>query len=178
MIKNVKVYDKLVEHLYNTKSKSKLVLATLSLAVGLSLTGCGTDKYSELDINRINTATTTLDDREEYYQKHVEEVQNNMTDAEKEVYYINLDIERIGDDSYPNDDLIFIRNDNVIKASISNNRKQISLEPGIYEIRSHNVEENYGSLGEIEILKPGENVKLTVNYDTKTVSIDGESKSK
>ena len=95
MIKNIKVHDKFLEYLNNTKTKSKLVLATLSLAIGLSMTGCSTNKYSELDINKIDSKTTTVDDSEDYYEKNVESVKRNMTEAELENYYINVDVDFI-----------------------------------------------------------------------------------
>lgn len=178
MIKNVKVYDKLCNYLYDTKNKSRLVLATLSLAIGLSLTGCGTNKYGELDINKINSETTSVKDRRDYYQTYVEDVKNNMTDAEKEAYYINIDIEYVGKENYLNDDISFLRNDDVVKGDISNSTNHIHLGPGIYRIISSNVNENNGILGEIEILKPGDNVKLVVDYNNKTVTIEETGKTK
>ena len=178
MIKNVKVYNKLVDHLYNTKNKTRLVLATVSLAAGLSLSGCSTNKYSDLNINKINSSTTTVADRRKYYDENVDDLIYKMNDVEKESYYVSLDVEYIGENNYPNDDLIFLRNDDVVIGDIRNSSNQIQLTPGIYRVGSHQVYENNGILGEIELLTPGEKAKLVVNYDTKTATIEEIAKTK
>lgn len=178
MIKNVKVYDKLVEHLYNTKSKTRLVLATLSLAAGLSLSGCSTNKYSELNVNMINSEDTTVKDRKEYYEENVDELLYKMNEAEKENYYVNVELEYVGEENYKGDNIMFLRNDDTYMGDIRNSSNQIYITPGIHRVVSRDVLENNGILGEIEVLKPGETVKLIVNYDTKTVTIDEESKTK
>ena len=77
-----------------------------------------------------------------------------------------------------NDNIIFFRNDDVYEGDIKNSSDEIQVIPGIYSIISHKVAENNGNLGEIELLTPGEEVTLIVDYNNKTATLKEPTKTR
>ena len=180
MAKNIKVFDNIKKYIGDKTSACKLVLVTLSVAVGLSLSGCdiNKDSYKELNRNMIITEETSIADRKEYYKNNVDDIVDNMTEQEKDDYYVKISVEYVGSEVYKGDDLVFLRNDNVYKGDIKNTEDDLELTPGIYKVISEDVIENNGDLGEIELLTPGEEVTLTINYDEKTATVKEKGKTK
>lgn len=163
----VNLYNKLKEYLTGEEKKTKLVLVALSVAVGISLTACSinNNKYQELDRSMIITEETSVEERKSYYEQYVDNIIAQMSEKEKEQYYIEVSIEYSGEEAYSGDKIVFLRNDNVYKGDTINIEDKVKLPPGIYRIISRDVKDNDGVLGEIELLVPGEPVTLKIDYD-------------
>ena len=72
---------------YNFKKIA--AMAIISVAVVLSITGCNQNAdedsvFHTLDIEQLETDTTDINDRAEYYDKNVDDRIDEMTDEEKE----------------------------------------------------------------------------------------------
>ncbi len=72
---------------YNFKKIA--AMAIISMAVVLSITGCNQNAdedsaFQTLDIEQLETDTTDINDRAEYYDKNVDDRIDEMTDEEKE----------------------------------------------------------------------------------------------
>ena len=72
---------------YNFKKIA--AMAIISMAVVLSITGCNQNAdedsvFHTLDIEQLETDTTDINDRAEYYDKNVDDRIDEMTDEEKE----------------------------------------------------------------------------------------------
>ena len=169
----VKLYNKLKEYLTGEEKKTKLVLVALSVAVGISLTACSinNNKYQELDRSMIVTEETSVEERKSYYEQYVDNIIAQMSEKEKEQYYIEVSIEYSGEEAYSGDNIVFLRNDNVYKGDTINTDDKVKLPPGIYRVISRDVKDNDGVLGEIELLVPGEPVTLKIDYDHKEAQI-------
>ena len=92
-------------------------MAIISMAVVLSITGCNQNAdedsaFQTLDIEQLETDTTDINDRAEYYDKNVDDRIDEMTDEEKEKFYVNLTLTYTGREYYEEDYIIFLRNDN------------------------------------------------------------------
>ena len=163
----VNLYNKLKEYLTGEEKKTKLVLVALSVAVGISLTACSinNNKYQELDRSMIITEETSVEERKSYYEQYVDNIIAQMSEKEKEQYYIEVSIEYSGEEAYSGDKIVFLRNDNVYKGDTINIEDKVKLPPGIYRVISRDVKDNDGVLGEIELLVPGEPVILKIDYD-------------
>ena len=90
-----------------------------------------------------------IDDRAEYYEKNVEDCMDEMTSEEKEKYYVNLKVTYTGRENYEEDDIIFLRNDNVYKGDLYDGDDTIGLLPGVYKVISEKIEGHDSDLGEI-----------------------------
>lgn len=104
---------------YNFKKIA--AMAIISMAVVLSITGCNQNAdadsaFQTLDIEQLETDTTDINDRAEYYDKNVDDRIDEMTDEEKEKFYVNLTLTYTGREYYEEDYIIFLRNDNVYEA--------------------------------------------------------------
>ena len=90
---------------------------------------------------------------------------DHMTKEEKlNHYYVNLKVNYNGRESYKEDDIIFLRNDNVYKGDLYDGDEEISLPPGVYRIISEKIEGHDSNFGEVKLLTPGEDVVLMVDY--------------
>ena len=83
-------------------------MAIISMAVVLSITGCNQNAdedsaFQTLDIEQLETDTTDIDDRAEYYDKNVDDRIDEMTDEEKEKFYVNLTLTYTGREYYEED---------------------------------------------------------------------------
>ena len=95
---------------YNFKKIA--AMAIISMAVVLSITGCNQNAdedsaFQTLDIEQLETDTTDINDRAD-----------EMTDEEKEKFYVNLTLTYTGREYYEEDYIIFLRNDNVYEGDL------------------------------------------------------------
>ena len=153
-------------------------MAIISMAVVLSITGCNQNAdedsaFQTLDIEQLETDTTDINDRAEYYDKNVDDRIDEMTDEEKEKFYVNLTLTYTGREYYEEDYIIFLRNDNVYEGDT------IGLSPGIYRVISSKAEGGRGAaLGYIYLLTPGEDVTLNVDYTSSKATIINDENTK
>ena len=80
----------------------------------------------------------------------MEDKLDDMTREEKLDFFVDVTVDYNGRDSHPEDDIIFLRNDNVYEGDLYDGDDTISLPPGVYRIISEQVD---GNLGEIKLLK-------------------------
>ena len=144
---------------YNFKKIA--AMAIISMAVVLSITGCNQNAdedsaFQTLDIEQLETDTTDINDRAEYYDKNVDDRIDEMTDEEKEKFYVNLTLTYTGREYYEEDYIIFLRNDNVYEGDT------IGLS----------------ALGDIYLLTPGEDVTLNVDYTSSKATIINDENTK
>ncbi len=167
---------------YNFKKIA--TMAIISVAVVLSITGCNQNAdedsvFQTLDIEQLETDTTDINDRAEYYDKNVDDRIDEMTDEEKEKFYVNLTLTYTGREYYEEDYIIFLRNDNVYEGDLYDGDDTIGLSPGIYRVISSKAEGGRGAaLGDIYLLTPGEDVTLNVDYTSSKATIIREVKLK
>ena len=91
-------------------------MAIISMSVVSAITGCSQNEdadseFQTLDIEQLKTDTTDIEDRAEYYDKYVDDRIDEMTEEEKEKFYVNLTLTYIGRENYEGDNIIFLRND-------------------------------------------------------------------
>lgn len=169
--------------------KKKFALVAISVAIGSMVTGCtqnisnqqtsnnNISIYQSLSEEQLNTDTTTVEDRAAYYDKYVDDRIDKMTDAERLNFYVNIKVNYIGRENFEDDNIIFLRNDNVYEGDLYDGDDTIGLAPGVYRIISSKAEEN-GNFGDISILTPGEDVTLNVDYNSYKASISSDEKTK
>lgn len=134
-------------------------------------------EFEALNPAKVDTQTTDIEDRSDYYQEHVTRLRDYMDQDEKEHFYIKINMEYKNADDYSYDNFAFIRNDNVYMGDIPLGGESVMLPPGVYRIISAKVEENRGAFGEIAILTPGAEITLVVDYKTQSIRItDGDGK--
>lgn len=169
MIKKLKCFKKL---------PSKFVLVSVSMALGLSLNGCSfnNNNYEPLDINKIDSNTVSYDDIEDFYKDNVDSLVENMSDEEKEKYFVKVNLNYIGAENYHNDLVDFLRNDDESVGYFHAGEDSIEVPPGIYRISSTTVvlSEKGKEFGDIQLLVPGEDVDMTIDYNNKSLIIDDD----
>lgn len=172
------------------KLKNKIILcATLTVMlfmiagcnqmIGSNISGVNENSsiYEKLDEKQLDSDTTDINDRAKYYEKHVEGVMDNMTREESiSNYFVNLKVNYSGIEQYKEDDIIFLRNDNVYKGDLYDGDDEISLPPGIYRVISEKIEDDKSILGEIKLLTPHEDVVLNIDYNTPYAYISNDKK--
>ena len=170
--------------------KKKFALVAISVAIGSMATGCNQNInsnqyinenngiYQQLNEEKLDSNTTDINDRADYYEKYVEDKMDKMSESEKLNYYVNVKVNYIGRENYDDDDIIFLRNDNVYKGDLYDGDDSIGLPPGIYRVISEKVDGHQSSFGEISILTPGEDVTLNVDYNSYKASISSDEKTK
>lgn len=160
------------------KLENKIILHLTLIITMLLLTGCNqkvsnsestvsknNSPYEKLSEEQLDSDTTDINDRSDYYKKYVEDRMDHMTKEEKlNHYYVNLKVNYSGRESYKEDDIIFLRNDNVYEGDLYDGDEEISLPPGVYRIISEKIEGHDSNFGEVKLLTPGEDVVLTVDY--------------
>ena len=124
-----------------------------------------------MDEEQLDSERTDINDRAEYYEKYVDDKLDDMTKEEKLDYYVDLIVNYSGREGYEEDDIIFLRNDNVYEGDLYDGDDTISLPPGIYRVISEQVD---GNFGEIKLLTPGEEVVVEIDYDSRKASILSE----
>lgn len=133
--------------------------------------------YQTLDVKQLESETTDVNDRADYYDKNVDNRIEEMTDEEKEKFYVNLTVTYTGRENYDGDYIIFLRNDNVYEGDLYDGDDTIGLAPGVYRIISSKADDN-GNFGEIYILTPGEDVTMSVDYNSFKATITNDENTK
>ena len=83
-------------------------MAIISMTVVSAITGCSQDTdtdsaFQTLDIEQLESETTDINDRAEYYEKNVDDRIDEMTDEEKEKFYVNLTLTYTGRENHGED---------------------------------------------------------------------------
>ena len=141
--------DKAERCINRNRGKKKKVFAAALTILLVALAGCGENtenagRYETLDEKQLDSDQTDINDRAEYYKKYVEDKLDDMTREEKLDFFVDVTVD------YNEDDIIFLRNDNVYEGDLYDGDDTISLPPGVYRIISEQVD---GNLGEIKLLK-------------------------
>ena len=77
-----------------------------------------------------------------------------------------MTVNYISRENVPEDDIIFLRNDNVYEGDLYDGDDTILLPPGIYKLISSEIKGHDADFGEINLLTPGEkgnNNRLIIN---------------
>ena len=130
-------------------------------------------KYGDsmLDRTKLDTDTTTREERVEYYSDRVDSLELYMINELQDDFYVKLFICYKNEEDFNNDMIYLLRNDNVATGFVEGNEQSIITKPGIYEVWSSEYDKNDGLLGEIEILKFGQNYDLIIDYEKGTAEI-------
>ena len=83
-------------------------MAIISMTVVSVITGCSQDTdtdsaFQTLDIEQLEFETTDINDRVEYYEKNVDDRIDEMTEEEKEKFYVNLTLTYTGRENHGED---------------------------------------------------------------------------
>ena len=169
---------------------SVLFPAVLSIVLSVMLTGlltgCSTsDKkeentsgYPTLDREKLLSDTTDIDDRAAYYDKFVDDPAMDMDEEELQNFFVTVHLKYEHAEAYGSDQIYMLRNDDVLNAVVTVSEcDQILIEPGIYRVFSQQIEEvetEWGEciFGEAELLTPGAEVTMTLDYGDMTISIE------
>lgn len=144
--KNQMKRDKAERCINRNRGKKKKVFAAALIILLVALAGCG---------------------------ENTENAGRYETLDEKQLdFFVDVTVDYNGRDSHPEDDIIFLRNDNVYEGDLYDGDDTISLPPGVYRIISEQVD---GNFGEIKLLTPGEEVRLKIDYDSKKASVSEET---
>lgn len=151
------------------KIKRWIVLTLLITAI---VTGCNQkdSTYQSLDEKKLNSENTDINDRADYYDKNVDDRIDKMSPEEKEKFYVDVTVNYISRENVPEDDIIFLRNDNVYEGDLYDGDDTILLPPGIYKLISSEIGGYDADFGEINLLTPGEKVTIIVDYNTFSAS--------
>lgn len=131
------------------------------------MSGQDDQKIKKLDPEKLNSETTDINDRADYYEKYVTEPGDNMDEEERSKYRVTLHMVYKNAEQYQQDMIIFLRNDNVVEGSMDVGEPDIGLLPGVFRVISMMIEGHDLNLGEIEILEPGTEYTLTIDYAQK-----------
>lgn len=116
--------------------------------------------------------------RADYYEKYVTEPGDHMDEEERSKYRVTLHMVYKNAEQYQQDMIIFLRNDNVVQGSMDVGEPDIGLLPGVFRVICMMLEGHDANLGEIEILEPGMEYTLTIDYDQKKAILSDYKKSK
>lgn len=135
--------------------------------------------YQTLDVKQLETDTTNIHDRADYYDKHIDDRIEEMTDEERKKFYVNLTLTYTGRENYEGDYIIFLRNDNVYEGDLYDGDDTIGIAPGIYRLISGKAggQGEGAALGDLYILTPGEDVTLNVDYNSEKATIINSEKA-
>ena len=160
------------------KRISILILCCITFISGCNMTGGDDQKIKKLDPEKLNSETTDINDRADYYEKYVTEPGDHMDEEERSKYRVTLHMVYKNAEQYQQDMIIFLRNDNVVQGSMDVGEPDIGLLPGVFRVICMMLEGHDANLGEIEILEPGMEYKLTIDYDQKKAILSDYKKSK
>lgn len=135
-------------------------------------------KIKKLDPEKLDSETTDINDRADYYEKYVTEPGDDMDEEERSKYRVTLHMIYKNAEQYQQDMIIFLRNDNVVQGSMDVGEPDIGLLPGVFRVICMMLEGHDANLGEIEILEPGMEYTLTIDYDQKKAILSDYKKSK
>lgn len=142
------------------------------------MTGRDDQKIKKLDPEKLNSETTDINDRADYYEKYVTEPSDHMDEEECSKYRVTLHMVYENAEQYQQDMIIFLRNDNVVQGSMDVGEPDIGLLPGVFRVICMMLEGHDANLGEIEILEPGMEYTLTIDYGQKKAILSDYKKSK
>ena len=113
----------------------------LTLLIAAIVTGCNQkdSTYQSLDEKKLNSENTDINDRADYYDKNVDDRIDKMSPEEKEKFYVDVTVNYISRENVPEDDIIFLRNDNVYEGDLYDGDDTILLPPGIYKLISSEI---------------------------------------
>ena len=127
--------------------------------------------YQSLDAEQLDSENTDINERAEYYDTYVDDPMDEMSSDERERFRVHLTVNYSGRESFEEDDIIFLRNDNVYEGDLYDGDDTISLPPGVYRVISEKIEGHDSNLGEIDLLTPGEDVTMLVDYTVLKASL-------
>ena len=160
------------------KRISILILCCIIFISGCNMTGRDDQKIKKLDPEKLNSETTDINDRADYYEKYITEPSDDMDEEERSKYRVTLHMVYKNAEQYQQDMIIFLRNDNVVEGSMDVGEPDIGLLPGVFRVICTMLEGHDANLGEIEILEPGMEYTLTIDYDQKKAILSDYKKSK
>lgn len=102
--------------------------------------GQDNQKIKKLDPEKLNSETTDINDRADYYEKYVTEPGDNMDEEERSKYRVTLHMVYKNAEQYQQDMIIFLRNDNVVEGSMDVGEPDIGLLPGVFRVISMMIE--------------------------------------
>lgn len=153
------------------------------LLVSLLLSGCvqqpnpdadpkpDANEFKELDRNQVATDLSDIIDREKYYEEHVDNVLDDLSESEIDKYLVTIHFTFKNMDKASDDEMImFLRNDNVLKGDLAIHKSNtFQAGPGVYRVISLKLPKDESIFGEIELLQPGADVQFEIDYATHTV---------
>ena len=160
------------------KRISILILCCITFISGCNMPGQDDQKIKKLDPEKLDSETTDINDRADYYEKYVTEPGDDMDEEERSKYRVTLHMIYKNAEQYQQDMIIFLRNDNVVQGSMDVGEPDIGLLPGVFRVICMMLEGHDANLGEIEILEPGMEYTLTIDYDQKKAILSDYKKSK
>ena len=160
------------------KRISILLLCCIVFISGCNMPGQDNQKIKKLDPEKLDSETTDINDRADYYEKYVTEPGDDMDEEERSKYRVTLHMIYKNAEQYQQDMIIFLRNDNVVEGSMDVGEPDIGLLPGVFRVISMMIEGHDSNLGEIEILEPGMEYTLTIDYAQKKAILSDYKKSK
>ena len=101
----------------------------------------------------------------------MDDVVDGMTDEEQDAFFVTVNVVYEGEDILYGDILCFFRNDDVYEGDVRTPSKITAVVPGIYSIISVDADDDHSNFGEIELLVPGEEVTMIVDYDACTATL-------
>ena len=75
-------------------------------------------KIKKLDPEKLDSETTDINDRADYYEKYVTEPGDDMDEEERSKYRVTLHMIYKNAEQYQQDMIIFLRNDNLVEGSM------------------------------------------------------------
>ena len=158
--------------------KKKIVILLLCGIIFIS--GCGRKvwKIEKLDPEKLNSETTDINDRADYYEKYITEPSDHMDKEEMDQYRVTLHMVYKNAEAYQEDMIIFLRNDNVVEGSMDVGEPDIGFLPGVFRVISMMLEGHDANLGEIEILEPRTEYTLTIDYKQKKAILSDYNEDK
>ena len=93
-------------------------------------------KIKKLDPKKLDSETTDINDRADYYEKYVTEPGDDMDEEERSKYRVTLHMIYKNAEQYQQDMIIFLRNDNVVEGSMDVGEPDIGLLPGVFRVIS------------------------------------------
>ena len=100
------------------KRISILLLCCIVFISGCNMPGQDNQKIKKLDPEKLDSETTDINDRADYYEKYVTEPGDDMDEEERSKYRVTLHMIYKNAEQYQQDMIIFLRNDNVVEGSM------------------------------------------------------------
>lgn len=140
----------------------KVVISTVITLIFVTLfTGVfnSTSENNQLDLTKIDTDKTSLEERITYYDKIDKKVEK-MTEENQSKYFVTIELNF--ENFETTETIVFTRNDERKVYSTTTNEKEIKLPPGIYKVSNSNTTNVYK---EMQLINPGYTYPLDLNYN-------------